>query len=777
MSAFEMTFGNGSLDQAGLGTRGGGWLETTLPVAMRYAQFIGLVLVSIVLGTTAMFSELSVAPIAVAVMVLSVVGAGVAVLRFGLAPPILIVCYYGTLVVYYVVAVHPHEPLMGILIPITSWTVILPVMLWRGFWSPVCAVLLATVFASIIRVAHPHWDLSVLTKSITANIVMIVLAVGFIRFLRRLALAVDRHAQRNMRRRLDLISGEALNRASAEFTRVLHDTIVNTLGGLARLPSNEVNRAEVRDRCRQDLTRIEDFQRDRAKKERPPRLDPLDSPGISLRRTGLVGDDLRRFESLVPDTTLHALRGCVSEAILNAAKHSGASEVVCDIAHVEGELRLTVFDRGHGFDPGRVPQRGIAHSILARARDHQIQATIESSPGNGTTVRLHCSLTHQEPEPQTTRFRDATAWGREFAFRFLAGWTAHAILIGALLDITSNRPGSLPVYLLFLLLATLEGLVWVRHRAGRLVMWEAMPLLAAIPLTNWLALRAIDYGTGPSYTFPAVALTILPITIYVVTSARRLFLVAVLFHLLSMLVILPILGDTGNVTPWITVVLQEALVLGLTTVVFAFLENVRSIGTRLARDENDLHRRRRDAADFEAVTEARKQWESLDLRRPLGLLRDIADGRVSPADPMVQQRCAEEEVRLRQISSLPPGPSLMAWWFFLALAEAHNRSVALTIAAENTQMHDPEQAEAFGRLLLDCVKKTTTGSELKVTFVPYADLPRMLIVIVDRARDDTPRPGPKSSRLVVHIERLPGHTFVEASADGESPDDRKWTHV
>jgi signal transduction histidine kinase/phage shock protein PspC (stress-responsive transcriptional regulator) len=91
---------------------------------------------------------------------------------------------------------------------------------------------------------------------------------------------------------------------------------------------------------------------------------------------------------LNPD--LDALVQAAREAVVNAAKHSGAPTVSV-YAETEGD-HVTVFvrDRGHGFDPDAVPddRRGITSSIYDRMSRHGGHATITSSPADGTEVML-----------------------------------------------------------------------------------------------------------------------------------------------------------------------------------------------------------------------------------------------------------------------------------------------------------------------------------------------------------------------------------------------------
>ncbi len=85
-----------------------------------------------------------------------------------------------------------------------------------------------------------------------------------------------------------------------------------------------------------------------------------------------------------------ALVQAAREAMVNAARHSGAATVSV-YAEVEPD-RATVFvrDRGRGFDPS-VPANGrygLAESVVGRMRRHGGWATVQSVPGEGTEVEL-----------------------------------------------------------------------------------------------------------------------------------------------------------------------------------------------------------------------------------------------------------------------------------------------------------------------------------------------------------------------------------------------------
>jgi signal transduction histidine kinase/phage shock protein PspC (stress-responsive transcriptional regulator) len=93
------------------------------------------------------------------------------------------------------------------------------------------------------------------------------------------------------------------------------------------------------------------------------------------------------------DDVFAALIAAMREACVNAAKHSGAHDVSVFVEVSADRAEAFVRDRGTGFDVnGATEGRGIAQSIEARLERIGGRATIESTPGNGTEVRLSVPL-------------------------------------------------------------------------------------------------------------------------------------------------------------------------------------------------------------------------------------------------------------------------------------------------------------------------------------------------------------------------------------------------
>ena len=88
--------------------------------------------------------------------------------------------------------------------------------------------------------------------------------------------------------------------------------------------------------------------------------------------------------------SIQALVRAAREAMVNAAKHSGADKIDVYAEVDEESVEVFVRDRGKSFDVDAVAQDrlGVKGSIIDRMARHGGSATIRSAPGDGTEVRL-----------------------------------------------------------------------------------------------------------------------------------------------------------------------------------------------------------------------------------------------------------------------------------------------------------------------------------------------------------------------------------------------------
>lgn len=91
---------------------------------------------------------------------------------------------------------------------------------------------------------------------------------------------------------------------------------------------------------------------------------------------------------------LAALVSAAREAMMNAAKHSGADRIDVFAEVEDGHVEVFVRDRGRGFAMGTIAddRQGVRGSIIGRMERHGGRATIRSTPGEGTDIKLEMDL-------------------------------------------------------------------------------------------------------------------------------------------------------------------------------------------------------------------------------------------------------------------------------------------------------------------------------------------------------------------------------------------------
>lgn len=101
------------------------------------------------------------------------------------------------------------------------------------------------------------------------------------------------------------------------------------------------------------------------------------------------------------DEQLAAVVRAAREAVVNAAKHSGAASVDVFAECTPEAVEVFVRDRGRGFDPDAVPddRLGLRGSVVGRMERHGGSARVRSAPGEGTEVAL--TITRRTGEKET----------------------------------------------------------------------------------------------------------------------------------------------------------------------------------------------------------------------------------------------------------------------------------------------------------------------------------------------------------------------------------------
>ena len=90
---------------------------------------------------------------------------------------------------------------------------------------------------------------------------------------------------------------------------------------------------------------------------------------------------------------LEAAIQAAKEALVNAAKHSGARSIDLYSEARSDQVTINVRDRGHGFDDeARKTGGGFDNSLISRVREHGGSVSVVTAPGQGTEVTITMGL-------------------------------------------------------------------------------------------------------------------------------------------------------------------------------------------------------------------------------------------------------------------------------------------------------------------------------------------------------------------------------------------------
>jgi two-component system, NarL family, sensor histidine kinase UhpB len=215
--------------------------------------------------------------------------------------------------------------------------------------------------------------------------------LAFLRMMRRLEAE---------RRRAGSAALRAQEEERARVARDLHDEVNQSLTGLllrleavreAAPPELEPELAATRSLANQAMQELLSL----ARQLRPTALDDLGLAAAiagqleQVERSGLAAELTTEgdFSDLDDDVQLVVYR-VAQEALTNAARHSGAQRIATSLRRTSDGVDLEISDDGRGF-AFEQSERGLGiGGMRERALLIGAELTIESRPGDGTTVRL-----------------------------------------------------------------------------------------------------------------------------------------------------------------------------------------------------------------------------------------------------------------------------------------------------------------------------------------------------------------------------------------------------
>lgn len=562
-----------------------------------------------------------------------------------------------------------------------------------------------------------------LSAAVTGPLAIVVGLPGLAPLL-RFARAADASHDEALRAAVRLEAQTATVRRAAEEQRQVHDTAINTLAAIVRGGGAVADVAAVRDRCRADALVLEQLVRtsgDAAAASVPEA--GLARRSIAVVTPGLSGAALAGCWSGLPDGVRAALSGAITELVTNAEKHAGVPEVSVDVGADGAGVRVVVSDRGRGFAPGRVAERGLASSVRARLSEQDIALELRTAPGAGVRAEM---VWH----PATAPPASGADFRRDVNRIRMAGALLMSSLVaaGGIALTVTNHPGTFtPDYLLAVLVPGVSIAVWRSwRRHERLTGPATAALVVVAPVAFLISGASVGFGTGYNLAWQAVAPTG-PIFLLVAGARVRSVALGVVAYAVVAVGAAVLLADTAAATTTTLIILTTGLV--WVTGWGVFNVQLRAIAARAVR-ELELTARDEEAADAqEAAALIRARWRMAGIESTAGLLRELAET-TDPTSPDARRRCGREETYLREVIQLRPELVNAGAWFCQALSAARERDVDLRVRS-GTQDVDVATAERLGRYLVDATAAVPPGTALVASLFDAAGGPQFRLVADD----------------------------------------------
>lgn len=186
-------------------------------------------------------------------------------------------------------------------------------------------------------------------------------------------------------------SSRVRSEARAEMAAHLHDSVLQTLALIQRAKASR----EMVSLARTQERELRAWLYRRAPSVSDAHLrDAIDAMADRVERQQHVSVEAVVVGDTALDDRVRALVAACGEATLNAARHSGSTEVSVYVEVEEDAISAFVRDHGTGFEPAAVPgdRRGIADSIIGRLERRGGSAQLHSRVGAGTEVVLRLPM-------------------------------------------------------------------------------------------------------------------------------------------------------------------------------------------------------------------------------------------------------------------------------------------------------------------------------------------------------------------------------------------------
>lgn len=291
----------------------------------------------------------------------------------------------------------------------------------RGGWGPIAVpvVGLTALVAATTAVADERpWAVPfTLAVFLAVTLLGAVRQVAALAETRRLYRQVETAAEDRHRLLTQLLARSVDDRRNV--VTQLHEQAVAayvSFSSLAAVPDGaRPVVAQASELVRDDLWRQAEVWRDLAASLRPQAGDDRSGPGLVAALHAYVatlyGDAPAPALTMTVTDDLHlnwitesVILQIAQEALLNVHRHSHAGGVTVTLRAAAGGVELAVADDGVGFDPATTPAATGTATMNAAAHAVGGHVTVDSRPGDGTTVTAHLGRPSTAP-PQRPALR------------------------------------------------------------------------------------------------------------------------------------------------------------------------------------------------------------------------------------------------------------------------------------------------------------------------------------------------------------------------------------
>ncbi|MGB3484111.1 MAG: hypothetical protein WBB07_18080 [Mycobacterium sp.] len=582
-------------------------------------------------------------------------------------------------------------------------------------------VSLVTAVALLVTAQTPTetlWGIAVQTP-IYAISVAAALGLAF-RELRRIAHQADDQARagleadRTVQRKA--LEAEAARRRS----RMVHDTIVNTLGAIATARIASSDRL-VAQRCAEDVQMTDVLGRSATPLH--PSMDAVlahaGALDVDLESEGLA--QLEQHLSSEPSWRRREIVAILRETVTNVAKHAGVTQ-----ARLHYDARtytVTVSDDGTGM----TDVASLSGSLKTRADDARARVQITSGPDRGTAVELSIPPLNDSPRGifEAASARMATS----IVAVMLTEFTVIGVVVLAFGGDWSSSAVTPPLLMWLVVAAVLMALLKNAGRARTLPFGVVAATYAAIVVMAIIYYLADDAGgvcgIKPPLAWSGDAVATIGAILVLVDGRARVVLPAVG---LSATTVMLALSGTGSDCVGTTMGLfaTDLLVIGAFYVLR--YQTLRLSKVAAAHYDNQI-RRREELERLAAEKALDDDGFAATLEFSRGILQAVAEYPARAHEPRIRDAARLEESYLRALIGLPSEvvAASSKQSFVTAIDAARAAGVGISVHASPGVLDD-NSAGLIVSVVHDIITRSRRGDEVSIGVFGSRAEPSVIIV-------------------------------------------------